>query len=474
MNDLAQLSVTEARAGLDRGDFSSRELTEGVLAQIRSRNSELNAYLHVSLEPSLAAADAYDENPKRFTDPLAGIPIAVKDTIMTCGLPTTAGSKILAGYVPPYDATVIERLRDAGAVIIGKTNCDEFAMGASGENSAYGPTRNPVDPTRVPGGSSSGSAAAVAADMAMAALGTDTGGSIRQPAGLCGVVGMRPTYGTVSRYGLIAMASSLDTIGPITKTVADAAAVVSTLSGADPRDATSRESKHWSADALLSRDCTGLKIGVPKQYFPEAMDPAVAAAAREAIDALAAAGATIVPIDLPLTDLALAVYYVIVPAEVSSNLARYDGIRYGMSAAAESLTEHYRRTRSQGFGDEVKRRIMLGTYSLSAGYADKYYLQATKVRRLISNEFSKAFAGVDVIATPTSPHRAFKLGEKLDPLSLYLADVFTTPASLAGLPAISVPMPITGLPAGLQLIGPRHSDDLVMSLAHRYEQSASA
>lgn len=473
MSELVRLSLAEARAGLKDRQFSSRELTEAVLENIRQRNGELNAYLHVAVESALAGAEQYDNNPDAFTSPVAGIPIAVKDTIITKGLPTTAGSKMLAGYIPPYDATVVEQLRAAGAIIVGKTNCDEFAMGASGENSAYGPTRNPHDTNRVPGGSSSGSAAAVAADMTIAALGSDTGGSVRQPAALCGVVGLRPTYGSVSRHGLIAMASSLDVIGPLTKTVDDAAIMLSALAGPDAHDATSHDAKRWTPAALLGRPIKGLRIGVPKQYFPESTDPAVVAAVKNAIDALSARGAEVVEIDLPLTNMALAAYYVIVPAEVSSNLARYDGIRYGLSQDGNDLTDHYRHTRTQGFGDEVKRRIMLGTFSLSAGYADQYYLQAAKVRRLLTEEYAKAFGVVDVIAAPTSPTVAPPLGQKLDPLSQYAADIFTTPASLAGLPALSIPVGTEGLPIGLQLIGPRFGESSILSLAKAYENLSS-
>lgn len=474
MSELQTLSITAAHAGLVSRSFSARELTEAVLRSIRERNGELNAYLHVAVESALAAADKYDENPDAFPSALAGIPMAIKDTIVTTTLPTTAGSKMLAGYISPYDATVVAKLRHAGAVIIGKTNCDEFAMGASGENSAYGPTRNPRDVTRVPGGSSSGSAAAVAADLTIAALGSDTGGSIRQPASMCGVVGVRPTYGAVSRSGLIAMASSLDTIGPLTKTVADAAHVLAAIGGADPRDTTSHQAPTWQVAELLERPIKGLRVGVPKQYFPEVIDPTVATAVRGAIKRLAELGATIVDLDLPLTEMALAAYYVIVPAEVSANLARYDGIRYGLSLTNGDLTEHYRQTRSQGFGDEVKRRIMVGTFSLSAGYADQYYLQAAKVRRMLTDEYVQAFSAVDVIAAPTAPSVAFKLGQAVDPISMYLADVFTTPASLAGLPALSVPIPVAkGLPIGLQLIGPRFGEPVVLSLAHQFEQQSA-
>ncbi|MFH0951639.1 MAG: Asp-tRNA(Asn)/Glu-tRNA(Gln) amidotransferase subunit GatA [Patescibacteria group bacterium] len=473
MTDLATLSITQARAGLDSVKFSSSELTEAVLRNIEMKDKELNAYLHISRQEAMAGAERYDDNPKAYQGQLAGIPIAVKDAIITKDIPTTAASKILENYRPPYDATVIARLKKGGAVIVGKTNCDEFAMGASGENSAYGPTKNPHDTTRVPGGSSAGSAAAVAADMCLAALGGDTGGSIRQPAGFCGIVGLRPTYGSVSRYGLIAMASSLDVIGPMTKTVKDAALLLSDIAGPDKNDATTGQARIWQADKLLSEKIKGKVIGLPKEYFPNKMNRRVKEKVMAGIDRLKAAGAAVKEIEMPLTELALAAYYVIVPAEVSTNLARYDGIRYGLAEDVSGvLAEFYQRNRQHGFGDETKRRIMIGTYSLSAGYADRYYLQAVKIRQLIINEFKEAFKKVDIIATSTSPEVAFKLGERqADPLNMYLADIFTVPASLAGLPAVSVNVGVVDkLPVGLQLIGPWYGEAAILSLAGIFDK----
>ncbi|MFC1662800.1 Asp-tRNA(Asn)/Glu-tRNA(Gln) amidotransferase subunit GatA [Patescibacteria group bacterium] len=471
-SSLATLTLTQASAKLKSREISSLELTQAVIESAKKRNDELNMYLHIDEAGAYESAKFFDNNPDNYDSPLAGVPIAVKDTIITRGLPTTAGSKMLNDYVPPFDATVINKLKSAGSIIIGKTNCDEFAMGASGENSAYGPTKNPVDPRRVPGGSSSGSAAAVAADAAIAALGSDTGGSVRQPAGFCGVVGLRPTYGLVSRYGLIAMASSIDTIGPITKTADDAAAVLSVIAGPDDNDSTTHQSKKLIADKLLKEKIKGLTIGVPKQFFPEAMDESVKGLVWRAIDKFKDMGLKIKEIDLKMSKLSLATYYVIVPSEVSTNLARYDGLRYGQTTRKiNGLLDLYKANRSL-FGAEAKRRIMIGTFSLSSGYADKYYLQAAKVRRLIYNEFKLAFNDVDLIASPTSPTTAFKLGEKFnDPLTMYLSDVLTAPAGMAGLPAISINAGLVNkLPVGLQLIGPWLNEGRILSAASAWEK----
>jgi len=397
--------------------------------------------------------------------PLAGVPVAIKDVMVTKGLRTTAGSRILDKFIPPYDCTAVTRLEAAGAIVLGKTNCDEFAMGSSNENSAYGPVRNPHDKTRVPGGSSGGSAAAVAAGMAVAALGSDTGGSIRQPASLCGVVGLMPTYGRVSRYGLIAFASSLDHIGPLTKTVRDAAILLGVMAGHDPMDSTSAQVPVPDYEQELNRPVKGLKIGIAKEYFGEGLDTDVGAAVEAAIADLQKQGVDVVPISLPHTKYAVPTYYVIATAEASANLARYDGVRYGYrSANPRTLSDMYRRSRDEGFGPEVKRRIMLGTYALSAGYYDAYYLKAQRVRTLLARDFEAAFQKVDAIVTPTAPTPAFKLGEKTDdPLAMYLADIYTVTGDLVGVPGISVPCGKTraGLPIGLQVLG-RHFDEATM------------
>ena len=406
--------------------------------------------------------------------PLAGVPVAVKDVLSTCGVRTTCGSRILETYVPPYDATAVERLENAGAVILGKTNCDEFAMGSSNENSAYGLVRNPVAPDRVPGGSSGGSAAVVAAGLAVASLGTDTGGSIRQPGALCGIPAMMPTYGRISRYGLIAFASSLDKIGPFTTTVADAASVMSVIAGHDPHDSTSAAVPVPDYAAEMEKPVQGLRIGVPQDYFGAGLDPEVKNKVEAGIALLEKLGCKRVPLRMPNTDYAIAVYYIIATAEASSNLARYDGVRYGVRVPGSTLIEMYRKTRERGFGPEVKRRIMLGTYVLSAGYYDAYYLRAQKVRALIAQDFSDAFQKVDAIVTPTSPVPAFKIGEKTaDPLQMYLADIYTVTGSLAGVPGISVPCGRTaaGLPVGLQVFGPHFREDRVLQLARAFERA---
>jgi aspartyl-tRNA(Asn)/glutamyl-tRNA(Gln) amidotransferase subunit A len=401
------------------------------------------------------------------------VPIAIKDVFVTKGVKTTAGSRILANYVPPYDATAVVRLEQAGAVILGKTNCDEFAMGSSNENSAWKPVHNPRDLSRVPGGSSGGSAAAVAADLAVVALGSDTGGSIRQPASFCGVVGLKPTYGRVSRYGLIAFASSLDHVGPLAKTTKDAALVLKTIAGRDPMDATSADLPVPDYVAEIDKPVRGWKIGVPKEYFGEGLDREVRAAVEAGIQKLAKLGCEVLPISLPHTSYAISTYYVIATAEASANLARFDGVRYGQrSAGVRGLSEMYRRTRDEGFGPEVKRRIMLGTYALSAGYYDAYYLKAQKVRTLLTRDFEEAFTKVDAIVAPTSPTAAFKLGEKVDdPLAMYLADIYTVTANLAGIPGISIPCGDTRdkLPIGMQIFGKHFDEAAILRLAHAYE-----
>jgi aspartyl-tRNA(Asn)/glutamyl-tRNA(Gln) amidotransferase subunit A len=407
---------------------------------------------------------------------LDGVPLAIKDVICTKGVRTTCSSKILETFVPPYDATVMARLSAAGAVVLGKTNMDEFAMGSSTENSAFFPTRNPWDLDRVPGGSSGGSAAAVAADLAAGALGTDTGGSIRQPAAFCGIVGLKPTYGRVSRYGLVAFASSLDQIGPIAKDVTDAALLLQAIAGHDPLDSTSAEVLVPDYRAMLDQGVAGLRLGIPNEYFIEGMDPEVERAVREAIQTLKTLGARTEPISLPTTDYALAAYYLIAPAEASSNLARYDGVKYGYRApGGKDLIEMYGRTRAVGFGTEVKRRIMLGTYALSAGYYEAYYGNAQRVRTLVRGDFQRAFERVDLIVCPTTPNLAFKLGEKGDPLQMYLNDIFTIPVNLAGLPGLSLPCGFTlgGLPIGLQVIGKPFDEASLLRVAHAYEQATT-
>lgn len=452
---------------------TSVELVESSLARITARK-ELNAFISLMAEQALKAAEAADRELTAGTArPLTGIPLAVKDNICLRGAPTTGGSKMLSGFIPPYDATVIDKLQAAGAIVIGKTNMDEFGMGSSNENSFYGPVKNPHDVTRTPGGSSGGSAAAVADCHVPAALGSDTGGSVRQPAAMCGVVGLKPTYGSVSRYGLVAFASSLDQIGVLTRTVADCALVFAAICGYDEHDATSSDFEHPDYYATLGKNSANLKIGVPAEYFSEGLDPDVGDTVRGAIEELAMAGHQLVNISLRHTRHAIACYYVIADAEASSNLARYDGVRYGFRAAdVADLLSMYHNTRSEGFGDEVKRRILLGTYVLSAGYCEKYYGRAQKVQAKITTEFGAAFEKVDVIISPTSPTVAFRLGEKVaDPLAMYLSDVYTVPVNLAGLPAISVPCgTVDGLPVGLQIIGPRFSEELILSLAAEVER----
>ena len=473
--ELHQLTVHQAGAGLAAKTFSAVELTQAVLARIEAVDSRVRAYLTVAGEQALAGAAQADRlRSQGNSRPLLGIPLAVKDVLNTEGIETTAGSKILAGYLPPYTATAVRRLQEAGALVVGKTNTDEFAMGSSTENSGYFTTRNPWNLQRVPGGSSGGSAAAVAADEALAALGTDTGGSVRQPASLCGVVGLKPSYGRISRYGLIAYGSSLDQIGPITKDVTDAALLLGVMAGKDAFDSTSLAAPVPDYIAALTGDIRGLRVGVPGEYFIHGMEPAVEAAVRAAIDHLAGLGAQIVPVSLPNTDKALPVYYLIATAEASANLARFDGIRFGPGGQADRLLDNYRQVRGRGFGPEVKRRIMLGTYALSAGYYDAFYLKAQQVRTLIKQDFENAFAQVDVIVSPTSPTTAFPIGERADdPLAMYLADIFTVSLNLSGMCGISLPCGFdkAGLPIGLQLLGPSLGEETILRAAHAYEQT---
>ena len=477
--DVGLLTVESARVALMERQFSAVRLAEEFYKKIEAEDGEIGAYLALCKDRALAQAarmeaiaDKGDPLP-----PLAGVPLAIKDVMVTKGVPTTAGSKVLKDYIPPYDCTAVARLENAGAVILGKTNCDEFAMGSSNENSAYRPVRNPRDQSRVPGGSSGGSAAAVAAGTCVAALGSDTGGSIRQPASFCGVVGMMGTYGRVSRYGLIAFASSLDHIGPRAKSVKDAAILMNVIAGRDPLDSTSAEVAVADYVQEIGKPVRGMKIGVPKEYFGEGLDPEVRSCVEAAIQQIASLGCDIVDISLPHTDYAIPTYYLIATAEASSNLARYDGVRYGHRAAGvKTLSEMYRRTRDEGFGAEVKRRIMLGTYALSAGYYDAYYLKAQRVRTLLTRDFEEAFEKVDAIVTPTAPTPAFKLGEKVDdPLSMYLADIYTVTADLAGVPGISVPCGNSkaGLPIGLQILGRHFDESTLFRLAHAYEHARS-
>ena len=465
-----------------QGEITSRELTETCLARIEALDSNLRAFLTPTPDLARAAARAADERIAEWRrnaaraeplHPLTGIPVAVKDVLCVKGTRTTAGSRILDNFVAPYTATAVQQLLEAGVVILGKTNCDEFAMGSSTENSGYQITRNPWDISRVPGGSSGGSVAAVAARMAFGALGTDTGGSIRQPASFCGVVGLKTSYGRVSRYGLIAFGSSLDSIGPIARTVADAALIFSAIAGHDPRDATSMPTP-VPLVTLNGAGLRGVRVGVPQEYFIAGVQPEVEAAVREAVGVLQSLGAQVVEISLPHTEYALPVYYLVAPAEASANLARFDGVRYGPRAPAEALWDAYLDTRGAGFGPEVKRRIMLGTYALSAGYYDAYYGQAQKVRTLIKRDFDEAFKAVDVIACPVAPTTAFKIGEKTDdPLAMYLEDVFTLPPSLAGICGLSVPCGFDAqrLPIGLQILGPAFGEDKVLRVGHAYEQA---
>ncbi len=472
---LHQLTIQQAQQKLSSGAVSSLELTEALIERIIAVDNEVKAYLTLTLELALQAARSADARRAAGEDgSLLGIPLAIKDVICVKGAPTTCGSQILEGFIPPFDATVVQRLKAAGAVILGKTNMDEFAMGSSTENSAYFATHNPWDLTRVPGGSSGGSAAAVAAEMCLGAFGSDTGGSVRQPAALCGVVGVKPSYGRVSRYGLVAFASSLDQIGTFARTVTDAAMLLGVVAGYDPLDSTSVDAPvpDYTAELGDEADLDGIRIGVPKEYFVAGVQAEIENAVRAAIDKLADLGAEVKEVSLPHTDYALPVYYLIAPAEASANLARYDGVRYGYRAQADGVKQVYRRSRGTGFGPEVKRRIMLGTYALSAGYYDAYYLKAQKVRTLIKNDFDAAFEQVDVIAAPTTPTTAFRIGEKAaDPLEMYLADVFTLSVNLAGICGLSLPCGFDdqGLPIGLQLMGPAFEEAVVFKTARAYE-----
>jgi aspartyl-tRNA(Asn)/glutamyl-tRNA(Gln) amidotransferase subunit A len=495
MTDVLDLSIADLADQVQKGALTARQVTEAALARI-DQTRDLNALLYVARDAALAAADAVDAKRKAGAPlgKLSGVPIAIKDALCTTDAPTTCASKILTrvgegnaggtdpehGFRPPYDATVVARLRAADAILIGKANMDEFAMGSSGENSAFGPSRNPWDKSRTAGGSSSGSAVAVAAGLALGSLGSDTGGSIRQPAALCGVVGVKPSYGRVSRYGLVAFASSLDQVGPFARDVKSAARLLEVISGRDPLDSTSAELPVGAYEAACSRDVKGLRIGIPQEYFGEGLDPAIEASVRSAIASLEQAGCTVKPVSLPHTKYGIATYYILATAEASSNLARFDGVRFGLriETAKSDLTSLYGKTRNAGFGAEVKRRILLGTYVLSAGYYDAYYKKAQRVRTLIKRDFDRAFESVDAIAVPTSPTSAFRFGEKVDnPLAMYLADVFTLPASLAGIAGLSVPCaptPATStqptLPVGLQLLGPAFAEELLFSLAAEVER----
>jgi aspartyl-tRNA(Asn)/glutamyl-tRNA(Gln) amidotransferase subunit A len=478
VSDPTRLTVLQARAQLRSGALTAVALTQAYLDRIATLNPTLNAYITVTPELALQHAREADTRSAAGEDtPMLGIPIAVKDLLSTKGVRTTAGSRVLEHYTPVYDATVIAKLRTLGAVLLGKLNCDQFGMGSSNENSAFGNVLNPWDPERVPGGSSGGSAAAVAADLCCAALGTDTGGSIRQPAALCGVTGLKNTYGRVSRYGLIAFSSSLDTIGALTKDAADAAALLRALEGHDPLDSTSVDAAPYAPKTHF--DLHGLRIGVPGEYFIDGMQPETEQAVRAAIEVLREHGAVVKPVSLPNTKLGLAVYYMIAPAEVSANMSRFDGVKYGLRVAGGDLIDTYKQSRGAGLGAEVKRRIMLGTYALSAGYYDAYYIRAQKARTLIKRDFERVFGGddgVDVIAAPTSPTTAFKFGDKTDdPLQMYLADVFTLPASLAGIPSISIPCGFdsAGLPIGFQLMGPAFGEDTLLAAAGHYQRLTS-
>jgi aspartyl-tRNA(Asn)/glutamyl-tRNA(Gln) amidotransferase subunit A len=476
MSGAPRWTVASVHEALLAKKTSARELAQEFYAQIEQRNPELNAFLALCPDRAYAQADRVDAivAQGKPLGRLAGVPVAIKDVISTEGVRTTCGSKILEDYTPPYDATAIERLERAGAVIMGKTNCDEFAMGSSNENSAYGPVRNPIALDRVPGGSSGGSAAAVAAGLSVVALGTDTGGSIRQPGAYCGVPAMMPTYGRVSRYGLIAFASSLDRIGPFATNITDAATVMSVIAGHDSNDSTSAALAVPEYAAEIEKPVAGLRIGIPEDYFGAGLDAEVKNKVQAGITLLERHGCKRVPLKMPHTDYAIATYYVIATAEASSNLARYDGVRYGLRVQGNTLMEMYRKTRERGFGPEVKRRIMLGTYALSSGYYDAYYLRAQKVRSLIARDFAEAFEKVDAIITPTAPTAAFRLGEKTaDPLEMYLADIYTVTGSLAGVPGISVPCgkSAAGLPIGMQIFGSHFGEARILQLARGFEKA---
>jgi aspartyl-tRNA(Asn)/glutamyl-tRNA(Gln) amidotransferase subunit A len=475
--ELHELSLGQARELLEKGEVSSVELTKAMLARVEATEPKLHAYLTVTPELALAQAEAADQaRAQGQAGPLTGIPAGIKDVICTEGVRTTCASRMLENFVPPYDATLVARLKAAGMVMLGKHNMDEFAMGSSTENSAFGPSRNPWDLKAIPGGSSGGSAVSVAAGSSFFAVGTDTGGSIRQPAAHCGVVGMKPTYGRVSRYGLVAFASSLDQAGPFTRTVADLADVLAIIAGHDPADSTSAPRPVPDYRAALNRGVKGMRLGVPKEYFIAGLDPEVEAAVKAALTELESQGAELVQVSLPHTQYGLAVYYIIAPAEASSNLARYDGVKYGLSVRDENagLLDMYFDTRSQGFGPEVIRRIMLGTYALSAGYYDAYYGKAGQVRTLLLNDFLEAFKKVDAIVCPVTPTPAFDLGQKADdPVQMYLSDVFTLTCNLAGLPGMSLPCGFSsqGRPIGLQVLGPHFAEETILSVGHAYQQA---
>lgn len=474
-SDLIRLTAAEARIALDARDISAVELTQAHLTRIDAVDADIHAFITVMEDVALDQAARADARiAEGNVDDLTGIPVALKDILVTTDAPTTAASRILEGYVSPYDGTVVKRLREQGAVFVGKTNTDEFAMGSSTENSAFGTTLNPWDLSRVPGGSSGGSSAAVAAHEAILSLGSDTGGSIRQPAGFCGVVGLKPTYGRVSRYGLIAFASSLDQIGPFARTVEDAAIMLSAIAGHDPLDSTSVSLLVPNFKSDLRTDLKGVRVGVAREYSVDGMEAGVDAAVKTSIAALQALGAEIVEVSLPHTEYALATYYITAPAEASANLSRFDGVKYGMRIEEGTLQDMYRTTRGQGFGPEVKRRIMLGTYALSSGYYDAYYVKAQKVRTLIKQDFENAFKDVDVIVGPTSPTVAFPIGSRTDdPYQMYLADIFTIPANMAGIPGIAIPCGFSDeLPVSLQILGKSFDEQTILSVAHAYERTA--
>ena len=475
MSELTRLSAAQLVAKVKSREITASEVAEAFLARIEAVEPKVKSLLTITAEKARAQATAVDAKLAAGEDPgpLAGVPVVLKDNLCTLGIETTAASKILKGFVPPYDATVVQKLDEAGALFVGKANLDEFAMGSSCENSAFGPTANPWALDRVPGGSSGGSAAAVAADLAPLALGSDTGGSIRQPAALCGVLGLKPTYGRVSRYGLMAYASSLDQIGPLARTVEDLALGLNVISGADPRDSTAVLRDVPDYTKALTGDIRGLRVGIPAEYFGAGLEPEVRAAVETAIEALKGLGASVAPVSLPHTDYGLAAYYIVAPAEASSNLARYDGVRYGhRTDKVGGHTDLFDQTREEGFGPEVKQRIIVGTYALSAGYYDAFYLKGMQVRTLILQDFERAFESFDVLVTPTSPSTAFKIGEKSDdPLAMKLSDVCTIPANLAGIPGLSqcCGFDAQGLPIGMQLLGPAFSEEVLLRVAHAYE-----
>ena len=476
--ELHQLTIHELQKLIQDGEVSSTQITRSVFSRIDEVEERVHSYIRLMKDEALAAAARADEDIKKGNiRPLTGIPVALKDIVCIKGIPTTCGSNILHNFVPPYDATVVEKLSAAGAVFVGKANMDEFAMGSSTETSFFGPTRNPWDLERIPGGSSGGSATAVAADECIASIGSDTGGSIRQPAALCGVVGMKPTYGRVSRFGLIAFASSLDQIGPFTKDVEDCAIMMNVLAGFDPRESTSVKMEVPDYRQFIGHDISGWKVGIPKEYFVEGIDPEVSTAINRAIDVVKKCGGQCIDISLPHTQYSVAVYYIIAPAEASSNLARYDGVKYGFRASGvRDLMDMYRKTRMEGFGEEVKRRIMIGTYALSAGYYDAYYGKASQVRALIRRDFDEAFRECDIILTPTTPTPAFKIGEKTDdPLQMYLSDIFTISTNLAGIPGISVPCGFTaaGLPIGVQFLAGHFEEGKLLQIASAFERNAA-